>query len=380
MSENMHGRPAPFDEYINYSLDMSGVDGISFETVALAMREIMHNAAFDDGDLDRLQATLRDCLSVEIIHHLIQRDPGVTDIDPELVDRMVMTSMLLAFSSYNRLTEQFGFEAPALAQSRDDVQRLWRTLRAASGWINKAADRAAVQRTLEANDLKGDGAGEGRYRQRELAPYAVHRGHQHPERRVRSGEAGGEAEAPDRCGEIAVIPPRAELAASRDQRLLQPVIPRVGEGACETELKEVSQCGQLPEGTKCSHAQNVSGQLNSESARREKGSRTEPACMRKIPVRPPTLKMMRLRSETFVLRIQKNGRPRVFQLIDNGHIRSPLLQVEIGVSRIEVLQSAELLKEIHGTKTVCGYIQVPERRPQFRQRTHIDFSPIETDF
>lgn len=139
MSENMHGRPAPFDEYINYSLDMSGVDGISFETVALAMREIMHNAAFDDGDLDRLQATLRDCLSVEIIHHLIQRDPGVTDIDPELVDRMVMTSMLLAFSSYNRLTEQFGFEAPALAQSRDDVQRLWRTLRAASGWINKAA-------------------------------------------------------------------------------------------------------------------------------------------------------------------------------------------------------------------------------------------------
>lgn len=130
----------PFEEYINFNLDMSGVDGISFETVALAMREAVRALSADDNDnLDRLQETLLACMNIEIISRIMHDNTSVTEIDPHALDQIVATTMLLAFSCYNQLAERFGFETPALAQSRDDVQRLWTSLRSASGWVNAAA-------------------------------------------------------------------------------------------------------------------------------------------------------------------------------------------------------------------------------------------------
>jgi hypothetical protein len=141
MAEDARRRHLPFEEFINFNLDMAGVDGISFETVALAMREVMRERPLEDdpSDIDRLQRTLSECQSVEIISQLMQRNPDIANIDPRVLDQIVQTSILMAFSCYNQLAERFGFEPPALSQSREDVQRLWSTLRAASGWVNKAA-------------------------------------------------------------------------------------------------------------------------------------------------------------------------------------------------------------------------------------------------
>ena len=145
MAENAHRRHTPFEQFINFNLNMTGVDGISFETVALAMREIMHELPTDSesdleyGELDRLQDILRSCLSVEAIGRLIQRNPELMSIDPHELDRIISMTITMSFVCYNQLAERFGFERPELTKSRDDVKRLWSTLRAASGWVNKAA-------------------------------------------------------------------------------------------------------------------------------------------------------------------------------------------------------------------------------------------------
>lgn len=150
MAENAHRRHLPFEEFINRNLDMAGVDGISFETVALAMRDFMREQAADsDFDIDRLQETLQGCQSIEIINQLLQRYPAAADVDPNLMDEIVATTMLLAFSCYNALATRFDFEPPALTDANARNQRLWNTLRAASGWVNKAAsDGDAVARGM----------------------------------------------------------------------------------------------------------------------------------------------------------------------------------------------------------------------------------------
>jgi hypothetical protein len=153
MAEKADRRHVPFEEFINFNLDMTGVDGISFETVALAMREIVRHLSDDQThDVDRLQETLLSCMNVEIISRLMHDDASIADMDPRLLNQIVSTTMLLSFVCYNQLAERFGFASPVISQSRDDVQRLWSNLRSASGWVNQAAaqgDKVAASMARE---------------------------------------------------------------------------------------------------------------------------------------------------------------------------------------------------------------------------------------
>jgi len=159
MAENARRRHLPFEEFINFNLDMAGVDGISFETVALAMREIIHDLPTEyesdlwSGNMDRLQETLRSCLSIEIIGRLMQNHPNLANVDPNELHTIVSTTITLSFICYNQLSDLFGFERPELTQSRDDVQRLWSTLRAASGWVNQAASEGDAIARHMANEI-----------------------------------------------------------------------------------------------------------------------------------------------------------------------------------------------------------------------------------
>lgn len=144
-AEPQSQRHSPFDDFINFNLDMEGVDGISFETVALAMREAIRNLPVEQGgdmwgdQLDRLQATLRTCLSIETIGRLAHENPRLNDIDSQDLDLIVNLSISLAFVCYNQLRDRFDFETDALRASHEQTRRLWLALRAASGWVNKAA-------------------------------------------------------------------------------------------------------------------------------------------------------------------------------------------------------------------------------------------------
>jgi hypothetical protein len=141
MSQNTEHRHQPFDEFVNAQLDMVGVDGICFETVAIAMREVMRDLPDDIvPSLDRLQETLLDCLNVETVARLIRYSPEMAAIDDNALDRIVSLTMMVSFLCYNRLSARFGFETPELSESRQEVQRLWTTLRSASGWVKQAAN------------------------------------------------------------------------------------------------------------------------------------------------------------------------------------------------------------------------------------------------
>lgn len=135
----------PFHEFINFNLDMDGVDGVSFETVALAMRDVIRNLPVEqngdmwDGQLDRLQATLRMCLSIETIGRMVHDNPRFTSIDSRDLDLIVNLSITLAYICYNQLAQRFGFESESTTTARQDTTKLWVALRAASGWVDKAA-------------------------------------------------------------------------------------------------------------------------------------------------------------------------------------------------------------------------------------------------
>jgi len=60
-------------------------------------------------------------------------------MDANELDDIINQTVLLAFISYNELTERFDFETPQVAKAREETRKLWVLLRAASGWINKAA-------------------------------------------------------------------------------------------------------------------------------------------------------------------------------------------------------------------------------------------------
>ncbi len=145
MAEEAERRHNPFQDFINFSLDMQGIDGISFETVALAMRDVIRNLPTEENgtmwsdQLDRLQATLRMCLSIETIGRLTKDNPQFAEMDAENLELVVTLAISLAFVCYNQLVERFDFEPAALTQSRDETKQLWTALRAASGWVNKAA-------------------------------------------------------------------------------------------------------------------------------------------------------------------------------------------------------------------------------------------------
>lgn len=154
MSQNTEHRRQPFDEFVNAQLDMDGVDGICFETVAIAMREVMRDLPDDIApSLDRLQETLLDCLNIEAVARLIRYSPEMAQIDEDALDRMVSLTMMLSFVCYNRLSQRFGFESPELAESRQDVQQLWTTLRSASGWVQQAADAGDPVAAKMAQDI-----------------------------------------------------------------------------------------------------------------------------------------------------------------------------------------------------------------------------------
>lgn len=159
MAENAHRRHLPFEEFINFNLDMAGIDGISFETVAQAMRDTLRSLPADPErdpvypDLDRLQATLRTCLNLEIIDRVIRNHPHLGALDPDDLNAIISTAMTLSYLCYNQLAERFGFERPELTQSREEVQRLWSTLRAASGWVNKAASEGDAIAAGMARDI-----------------------------------------------------------------------------------------------------------------------------------------------------------------------------------------------------------------------------------
>nr|PZN58109.1 MAG: hypothetical protein DIU68_02780 [Chloroflexota bacterium] len=145
MSDDTGHPHAPFEDFINFSLDMEGVDGISFETVARALRDTIRNLPLERDDeswtdrLDRLQATLHACLNIEVIGRLLRENPRIADMDANELDDIINQTVLLAFISYNELTERFDFETPQVAKAREETRKLWVLLRAASGWINKAA-------------------------------------------------------------------------------------------------------------------------------------------------------------------------------------------------------------------------------------------------
>lgn len=159
MSDETGHAHAPFEDFINFSLDMQGVDGISFETVALALRETIRNLPPEqNGDfwashLDRLQETLRSSLSIEIVGQLVRGNPRVAEIDTDDLDVIINLTMTLAFICYNELAERFEYETPAVAQSREETTRLWTLLRAASGWVNKAAGEGDTVAQGMARDL-----------------------------------------------------------------------------------------------------------------------------------------------------------------------------------------------------------------------------------
>jgi hypothetical protein len=154
-------RNDPFFDFINSALDMGGVDGVSFETVAFAMREVIKNLPAENngdmwhGELDRLQATLRLCLSIETIGRLMQDNPRFAQLDAQDMDLIVNLSITLAFICYNRLSERFGFENPQTTQALDGTTQLWVMLRSAKGWVDKAAaDGDPVARKMSGDILR----------------------------------------------------------------------------------------------------------------------------------------------------------------------------------------------------------------------------------
>jgi hypothetical protein len=142
MPEADDQRQSPFHGFINDHLDMNGVDGVCFETIALAVHQIMRDLPADptgeswECQLDRLQQTLTMCLSIEATGRLIQDHPQLIALERHELELIVRLALTLAFSSYNDLAQRLGYEPE---QMHRDRQRLWLTLRSAMGYVSKAA-------------------------------------------------------------------------------------------------------------------------------------------------------------------------------------------------------------------------------------------------
>lgn len=145
MARKAQKRHDPFFDFINFNLDMEGVDGVSFETVALVMREVIQNLPSEQGgdmwgdQLDRLQATLRMALAIETIQRMTEENPQLTKYAPQELELIVNLSISLAYICYNDLASRLGFETDELKESRSETAQLWAALRAASGWVEQAA-------------------------------------------------------------------------------------------------------------------------------------------------------------------------------------------------------------------------------------------------
>lgn len=155
MSENAEKRHDPFTEFVNFNLNMDGVDGVSFETVALAVRDVIKDLPPEQfGDmwsdrLDRLQSTLRSCLTIETIGRLMEENPNLQKLDSQDLEMIVNLSVSLAYITYNELSERLDYETEPIKRAHDETARLWVALRGAAGWVNKAAaDGDAVARKM----------------------------------------------------------------------------------------------------------------------------------------------------------------------------------------------------------------------------------------
>jgi hypothetical protein len=154
-------RHDPFHDFINFNLNMEGVDGVSFETVALAMREVIKTLPAERygdmwGDrLDALQTVLRASLTIEVISRLLEANPELQKIDQPELEMIVNLSISLAYITYNNLAERLDFENEAMKKSRNETAKLWVALRGAAGWVSKAASEGDAVARRMSHDITG---------------------------------------------------------------------------------------------------------------------------------------------------------------------------------------------------------------------------------
>lgn len=155
----------PFADFINATLNLEGIDGITLETVTAAMREVIQNLPPADGEelwpdaLNHLQRTLRTSLAVETVSNLLQRHPQFGVMDANDLDMLVNLVISLSFACYNDLHSRFDYADANVAALQQQNRLLWTTLFSTVGYVRKAAregDQVAAHLNEDVKQLLQD--------------------------------------------------------------------------------------------------------------------------------------------------------------------------------------------------------------------------------
>lgn len=128
----------PFDDFINHSLDMAGIDGFDSALIAERVQALLRQLPTDDActvwneRLDQLQSLIRMCLDVNMILSAFEAHPEPDQFNRDDLEIVAMLAVTFAFMSYNQLRPDYHPDGLA--------RRLRRTLTTASDWVKQAAE------------------------------------------------------------------------------------------------------------------------------------------------------------------------------------------------------------------------------------------------
>lgn len=135
----------PFDDFINETLDMHGVNGFDHLEVADQVRRLLPVLSESvtpelwDDQLNDLQSVIRVCLDLETVLGAFRQTPESEKFSRDDLESLIMVSVTFAFISYNQLLPAYNKEELYSTDNNVLACRLRATLQAAMGWVRRAA-------------------------------------------------------------------------------------------------------------------------------------------------------------------------------------------------------------------------------------------------